>query len=172
MSKAKHLFKTALIFVVAELLAFTLSACGSSNYKTGSESSANGTAGKAAASSYSNPRWPTKDQALLHIPEEDRWYNTKNRIGEGVITCVGPVVAISYRQDVNGQPTYIEIGEKYPGTQGVTLIIWGEDRANFSDKLEKIKVGSWIDVSGEPYLYNGRVDIKCEYSGQIYITGR
>ena len=96
------------------------------------------------------------------------WEEAQSHIGENV-TIYGPIVETKYVQKVNGQPTYLNIGVAYPDTNGVTALIWGEDRGAFDHAPESTYKGKTICVTGEPYMYKGQCYIKVTSPHQIEI---
>lgn len=106
-------------------------------------------------SPYSDPRWPTSNTELMAIPEADRWYNSRRRVGSHG-TIVGPVADV----DVLDDRVMVNIGADYPDPDRVQIVIWAERWEDFQDILSEIDVGDpWVSVSGEISEYDGVAEI-------------
>jgi len=85
------------------------------------------------------------------VPTGISWSEAKNHIGEWATESnpvYGPVVGASYRPDINGQPTWLNIGEDYPSSNRFVVIIWGENRGNFPQAPESYYLDKTIYVTG------------------------
>lgn len=96
------------------------------------------------------------------------WTEAHQHIGS-TITLYGPIVGSSYNPQSNGQPAYIDMGSSYPDPNRVSLVVWGEDRANFENAPESLYLGKTICVTGEVYTYNNTCYIKVISPDQILI---
>ena len=111
----------------------------------------------------------TDSQIIAKTPSNELWSTARNRIGtHGAI--VGKVYSVSYRPDVNGSPTFINIGADYPSKSRVQVVIWGSDRRNFSSAPERVYKGQWIRVTGDIQLYNGVPEIIARKQSQIELV--
>jgi endonuclease G len=63
----------------------------------------------------------------------------KDYIGKDACVC-GKVVSTKFNENGKTNPTYINLDKKYP-EQVFTLMIFGQDRANFSYKPEEFLQG-------------------------------
>lgn len=93
----------------------------------------------------------------------------KDYIGQ-YCTALGVVYSTSYRPDVNGAPTFINVSANYPAYNGMQIVIWGNNRtpkmAQFCDTLER---GTYIAVSGTLKMYEGIPEIIVYSTDQIEI---
>lgn len=89
--------------------------------------------------------------------------------GEDIIVY-GTVESASYASDSKGKPTFLNIGNAYPNTNRFQVIIWGENRSNFSDTPETYYLGEMVLVSGELEYYNGIPEIEISSPKAIKIV--
>jgi DNA/RNA endonuclease YhcR with UshA esterase domain len=87
-------------------------------------------------------------------------------IGDSVTVC-GKVSDVRFFENSNRQPTFLNIGDKYPNQQ-LTLVVWGETRKLFTDKPEDMK-GKDICITGRIILYKEKPEIVIEKPAQIVI---
>jgi len=81
-----------------------------------------------------------------------KWTEATTHIGE-VVSIYGPVKNVTHAYQSDGSPTFIDIGASYPDPRRVTVVIWGEHRANFPSAPESLYDGKTVCVTGEVYLY-------------------
>ena len=75
-------------------------------------------------------------------------------------SVVGDVNSISFRPDVNGQPTFINVSDFYPAYSGMQIVIWGSDMNSEMRKICKnIESGDIIEVKGTIKSYKGIPEI-------------
>jgi hypothetical protein len=104
---------------------------------------------------YSDERWPTTSPELLAIPEADRWYSSRAKVGS-VGTIAGPVASVVPL----GNRVMINIGEDYPDPDRAQVVIWREDVSEFSELLSDIDHGgAWISIRGRISSYDGVAEI-------------
>jgi hypothetical protein len=104
-------------------------------------------------------------------PSEISWDEAKNHVGEWATESnpvYGPVVGASYRPDISGQPTWLNIGEDYPNQNRFVVIIWGENRGNFPQAPEDYYLGKTIYVTGLIDSYEGVPQIEVTSPDQIH----
>jgi len=97
-----------------------------------------------------------------------KWTEAGRHVGEKV-TVYGPVAGSKYASTSNNQPTYIDIGARYPDPDRVSMVVWGEDRSNFPGSPEDMYLGKTVSVTGEVYIYSGACNIKVESPSQIRV---
>lgn len=107
----------------------------------------------------------TSDSSREQYPDLINWSDACNHIDE-TVTIVGPVVTIN-EPGVTGNPVFIDIGESYPSEDRVTAVIWDENRDNFDDWYQY--EGETVYITGEPYYYDGVVNIRLSDEMQIEI---
>jgi len=110
---------------------------------------------------------PSPTTALLLDTTID-WNEAFLYIGEYKIVC-GPVVDSNYASSSNGQPTFLNLGKRYPDPDRFTVVIWGRNRGNFPANPEQYYFGETICVSGLIEEYNGIPEIEASSSSQIEI---
>jgi len=94
------------------------------------------------------------------------WNDAITHIGETVTVC-GPVMGSYFSKSSGGQPTFINIGREYPDPERFTIIIWGEDRANFPQSPDTLYLGETICASGKIKEYKGSAEMKVNNPSQI-----
>lgn len=82
------------------------------------------------------------------------WKDGVNHLGE-MVSVSGGVADIVSRPDVNGHPTWINLGNKFPHEERLDIVIWGEDADNFSSFLSSVRVGDMLCVRGVVESYRG-----------------
>ena len=87
------------------------------------------------------------------------WDEAKDHIGERCTVC-GPVVGTHWASSSNSQPTFLNIGVDYPDTDRFVVLIWGDDRVNFSQAPEDYYLGKDICVEGLVEEYEGVCEIQ------------
>lgn len=96
------------------------------------------------------------------------WSEAIDHVGDKLKVC-GTVVDTNYEPTVNGQPTFLSIGKKYPDPQRFTVVIWGTDRSNFELAPESYYRGKNITVTGLIERYQGRAEIEVSQPSQICV---
>jgi len=94
------------------------------------------------------------------------WNQAKDFIGETKTVC-GPVKSAFFAENSEGQPTFLNIGKDYPDPARFSVIIWEEDRANFTIAPEQAYLNQTICITGEIQEYDGIAEIFAEDSSQI-----
>lgn len=64
------------------------------------------------------------------------WEQALHYIGQ-TRSVSGPIREITTRNDVNGQPTYINIGSAFPDRERLSLVIWGGERTTFQNIISQ-----------------------------------
>lgn len=109
------------------------------------------------ASEYADPRWPTHASELLAISEESRYYNAWNHVWT-TCTIAGPVVNVYQAKDEPGAPIFISIGDYYPSSDCVTLVVWADAYYDFERMINAVDDGgAWLSVTGYLSEYNGNL---------------
>jgi DNA/RNA endonuclease YhcR with UshA esterase domain len=80
----------------------------------------------------------------------------------------GHVASVHYSYRVNGKPTFLNLGRRYP-FQEFTVVIWGEDRDKFQPSPETLYGGKNIRVTGRITSFRGRLEIVVTSPSQIEI---
>lgn len=91
----------------------------------------------------------------------------KDYIGKEACVC-GKVVSTKYSENGKTNPTYINLDKKYP-EQVFTLMIFGQDRPNFSYKPEEFLQGKTICVKGKVGEFKGTPQIIANKEKQVEV---
>ncbi len=91
----------------------------------------------------------------------------KNYIGQNSCVC-GKVVSTKFNENGKSNPTYINLDKKYP-EQLFTLMIFGQDRKNFTYKPEEFLRDKTICIKGKITEYKGEPQIIANSEKQIEI---
>lgn len=91
----------------------------------------------------------------------------KDFIGKNTCVC-GKVVSTKFNQNGKTNPTYINLDKKYPD-QVFTLMIFGQDRTNFSYIPEEFLRNKTICVKGKVAEYKGSPQIIANKENQIEV---
>ena len=84
-----------------------------------------------------------------------------------IATVCGSVVDSRYASGSKGQPTFLNFDYPYPN-HTFTIVIWGQNRANFSTPPEKKYMSKNICIDGYIDSYKGKPQI--EATSEIMIT--
>ena len=115
---------------------------------------------------YADSRWPTFNDSLLAIPEQNRWYNAWSSAGTNC-TIAGPVVNVYQATGSAGMPIFIDIGSAYPNPDSVTLLVWGDQYYEFAEMINAVDHGNaWLSVTGYLGTYDGYLQFD---AGEGYI---
>lgn len=101
---------------------------------------------------------PVSTSTPISVDNFIEWWEAGDHIGEEYTVC-GPVVRATYRADVNGSPTFIDLGAAYPDPERLTVVIWGDDRDRFPYDPEAHLTGD-ICIEGLIDSYRGVVQIE------------
>jgi uncharacterized repeat protein (TIGR02543 family) len=93
-------------------------------------------------------------------------YEAKNHIGERT-TVYGTVVDTNYASGSSGKPTFLNMCYSYPNPNRFTVVIWGENRVEFSQPPEDYYDGKTIYVSGLIVSCQGVPEIEVTSPSQI-----
>jgi len=89
-----------------------------------------------------------------------------SHVGEHITVC-GVVSGVSYRPDVNGQPTFINFDRPFPN-HTFTALVWGDRRSSFNPPPEvRFGEGTTVCVDGLVELYQGTPEIVVDNPSQI-----
>lgn len=87
--------------------------------------------------------------------------------GKLVKVC-SKVYGTKFLESVRNKPTFLNVGGDYPNSP-LTILIWGDSRANFSDIPEKLYLGKNICVTGKVLIYKGKPEIVISKESEIEI---
>ncbi|MXS85663.1 hypothetical protein ABO04_07020 [Nitrosomonas sp. HPC101] len=87
------------------------------------------------------------------------------------IAVAGKIMRITERRDIKGSPTWIEIGAAYPAKNRLTLIIWGNHRAGFTQLNGQNAVSHLACAQGTVQLYRQQLQIELNQPEQLVLNG-
>ena len=90
----------------------------------------------------------------------------KNHVGEKATVC-GKVVDTHLASRSRGEPTFLNIDERYP-KQIFTIVIWSSDRSKFGDPEAKY-ANKTVCVTGLIKNYRGLPEVVAEKPSQIEV---
>jgi hypothetical protein len=111
---------------------------------------------------------PASGSSTSSCPDALDWSDAHGVVGEDV-ELVGDVISASYRPDVSGEPTFLNIGVDYPDSDRLTVVIWGEDRETFANAPEEEFAGERVCVRGEVSDYKGVTEVEVSHPSQINV---
>lgn len=94
------------------------------------------------------------------------WRASGQHIGD-IVAVEGPIVRVTHRDDVQGRPTWIELGRSYPNPVRLVLVAWGPDRSALPDHT---MVGTTVCVTGKLGVYKGTPQIELTTPSQIHVV--
>ncbi|MGI8708456.1 MAG: hypothetical protein ACR2LG_09685 [Actinomycetota bacterium] len=88
------------------------------------------------------------------------WQSVRRHLGVP-IRVNARVASVHYASSSNGRPTFINLGNRYPNANRVTVLIWGQNRRNFPRAPERMfRRGQTICVQGVAEMYRGSPEIE------------
>lgn len=90
------------------------------------------------------------------------WDQAENSVGNQE-TVRGPVAGATFAENVNGQPTFLNVGADHPDPDRFTVVIWNDVRTQFDQHPESLFAGQDICVAGDIQMH--------EVSPQIELIG-
>ncbi|MBM3131011.1 MAG: hypothetical protein FJ009_20585 [Chloroflexi bacterium] len=101
-------------------------------------------------------------------PDTVSWNDAKNFVGQTKTVC-GNVMRTTFAESTNGQPTYLDLGRTYPDPSRFSVVIWGNQRANFPTPPETLYRGKTICVNGAVRTYQGVPQIEVRSPAQVQV---
>lgn len=89
-------------------------------------------------------------------------------VGKEVVVC-GVVAQVATPQGIQGNPTYLNMGGRYPN-QPFTVVIWGQEAMQFPMGFLKSLEGKRIAVSGVVVDYRGKPQIVVGDVGEVVLV--
>lgn len=94
------------------------------------------------------------------------WDSAREHIGR-TRAIAGRVVAVTKSpSNTRGNPTWIEVGAPFPSIRRLSLVIWGNHRANFPTDLQQL-IGTRPCILGEVKGYKGVAQIELKSPDQL-----
>jgi hypothetical protein len=97
------------------------------------------------------------------------WHQAADVEGDRT-TVRGPVVDTRYAANINGQPTFLNVGREFPDPERFTVVIWGDVRTQFSDAPDDLFGGREICVAGDVQIYEGSPQIELAGADAIILA--
>lgn len=92
----------------------------------------------------------------------------KDHIGQKITVC-DKVFGTRFLENSNGQPTFLNLGAAYPASP-FTVVIFGNERANFKEKPELYYHNQKVCVTGLVKEYNGKPEMILSNESEIKIV--
>lgn len=80
-------------------------------------------------------------------PNSISWFEAKFKEGE-YVTVLGTVADYRYMPQLNGKPTWINMGNRYPNKNRLSVVVWGEERSVFGSVLSESLAGQQVCIRG------------------------
>ena len=87
------------------------------------------------------------------------WNDARHFVNQTKTVC-GAVVRTTFAQNSNGQPTFLDLGRAYTDPARFSVLIWGNQRANFPSSHEILYRGKTICVTGKIVTYQGTLVVR------------
>ena len=94
------------------------------------------------------------------------WTDARSSVGADY-AFKGNVVNVTRRSDVKGDPTWIEIGARYPDTRRLTAVIWGTNYPSVEPAIHDVAVGDLICINGRVGMHDNAAQISINSPHQI-----
>lgn len=108
------------------------------------------------------------------------WREASKHVGE-LVTVQGPLFSSKFMAHITGKPTWMDVGNKFPSTDRLQLIVWGSNRGNFDlphiDEegfdMERYE-GRLVTVcaQGKVAMYKGVPQIELKDMSQVRIVNQ
>ena len=95
-------------------------------------------------------------------------YNAQDYVGQRITVC-GYVAQVSTIDSINGVPTYINMGGKYPH-HSFTAVIWKKNLLSFEGANLQDYTHQLVAITGEVVLYKGKPQITVYTPKQIEVV--
>lgn len=94
------------------------------------------------------------------------WSQASQYVGQHA-RIIGPVVGGTFARQSSGQPTFLDVGRRFPDAGRFTVVIWIEDRHKFPQPTEDYYRGRTVCVTGTVELFDGSPQIVAREAHQI-----
>lgn len=109
----------------------------------------------------------TLSSALIFAQQEIKIEDAAKHEGDSVKICT-KIFGGRYFEGSKNAPTLLNAGAKYPDAP-MTIVIFGENRANFKNKPEEYYPDKNICVTGRIVMYKGKPEIIITREEQIKV---
>ena len=129
--------------------------------------SGNGSSSPSATSSqHGSGDDPPITPSSAACPDAISWDRAADYTGESV-TLRGPVVSATFRRQLNGKPTFLNIGRPFGDPTRLIVVIWGRNRSKFPTAPERTYDGESITVTGRVSSFRGVPQIEVRTPSDI-----
>lgn len=97
------------------------------------------------------------------------WQNVGQHIGS-TVAVRGPVMAVTQKEGIRGNPTWIEVGAAYPNPNRLKVVIWIEDKPRFPMVMPGLLDGKNVCFTGLVTDYKGVAQIVMRDAGQLSLS--
>lgn len=109
--------------------------------------------------------------SVSYLPAECQkainWQNAFSNLDKD-IAIQGIVKNVTHRPQINGRPTYIDIGGAFPDKNRLTLVIWGDDLNKFNTDFINSLKGKKLCILGKVKEYKNIPQVFLNNPKQIY----
>jgi len=105
--------------------------------------------------------------SITHAQQEIKPEEAAKHEGDSVTICT-KIFGARYFESGKGTPTLLNAGAKYPDAP-LTIVIFGENRASFSNKPEEFYVGKNVCVTGRITIFKGKPQIVITNEREIVV---
>lgn len=96
------------------------------------------------------------------------WQQASQHIGSSV-SIVGPIMKITSRKNIRGNPTWVDIGGAFPATNRMMLVIWEEKKNEFPLLVPGKLTHKEVCVTGQLTSYKGIPQIQLSEKSQLQV---
>lgn len=97
------------------------------------------------------------------------WQNVGQHIGS-TVAVVGPVVAVTQRDGIRGNPTWLEVGAAFPNPNRLKVVIWEEQKSLFPMVAPGQLTGRSVCITGKLTDYKGVAQIVLRDANQLSLN--
>ena len=97
------------------------------------------------------------------------WRNIGQHVGI-TVAVVGPVMAVSQRDGIRGNPTWMEVGAAFPNQNRLKVVIWEEQKHLFPMVTPGQLTGHSVCITGKLPDYKGVAQIVLRDANQLSLN--
>lgn len=97
------------------------------------------------------------------------WRDASKNVGQ-TAAIAGPIMRVTYKEDVKGKPTWIEVGATYPNSSRLVLVVWGQNRDMLNKLFSQNLEGKNVCVIGTVEQYKGVPQVELKLSSQVQLV--
>lgn len=126
---------------------------------------------EAVNTSSNQPEVTSSSSNIASIPPTScdspiEWRNAKDHVDQRV-ALIGVVKDYRYMPNTRGEPTFINIGERFPNKDRLTVVVWGSDREKFGMALSDRLVGRTVCVIGTVTMRDNSPQISIKWPREL-----